>query len=157
MSGFADAFFERINRYHMADWLQETMLKLGRPMPNPALQPGAFSRSDRSWGLILTFGRVGTPLDNWQDEIILVSAEGDSTSPMPFGLDPINETPASATMKLSDNIAGPGDARGDADERRISFFMEGGRLIELRFNEGMIGFDRIIMARLGEPQEWQPA
>lgn len=74
---------------------------------------------------------------------------------MPLGLDAAAETIASAAAKLSQSISGGSPAELASGDRRVSFFMDGGRVIELRFAPSLVGFDRILVARLGEPLDWR--
>lgn len=144
-----DELFRRIGSYGIGNWLEDLLGRAGHGLP-ASLQPGNELRTVRISGFVLTLGRIATPLPDPRDEIVLLRAEGDRSAPMPFRLKTDFETDESAMQKLSDNVAGVGASEPDAADRRVSFFMNGGGVVELRFNEKMQGFDRILMARLGE-------
>lgn len=92
----------------------------------------------------MTIGQTEQPVADDRDAFYLHRVQGDASAPMPFGLNPTEETPATAMSKLSTDTVG-----GEETDRRVSFFPNEGRVIELRFNKGLIGFDRILIACLG--------
>ncbi|TDK29118.1 hypothetical protein E2F50_22780 [Rhizobium deserti] len=144
-----DELYQRINCYGIGSWLESLFARAGHSLP-PAMRHADELRMDRFMGFLLTFGRLPESLPDPRDQIILLRAEGDGAAPMPFGLNAQFETVESAKHKLSNNIAGGSVSELQAGDRRVSFFLNDGGVVELRFAETMQGFDRILMARLGD-------
>lgn len=154
MTTIADEMLARVHCYGVGLWLSSLFGSFGQILPDVDASPGTLRPTRLTSALTLTLGRVAMPQTDLRNALVLVRVEGDATAPMPLGLDPAIETPASARVKLTTNTAGGSVddiARGD---RRVSHFLAGGRIVELRFNVGMMGFDRIILARLGAALDW---
>lgn len=149
MFNIADDIFEKINCFGVGHWLGDLALKLGFDLQGQNLSPGSFHTTNPGRGLILTIGRTDQSVPDNKDALYLYRVQGGPSAPMPFGLNPVEETLSSAMSKLSRDTAG-----GEASDRRVSFFLNEGKVIELQFNEGMTGFGKILMAGLGGPHEW---
>lgn len=147
MANIADDIVENINCFGVGRWLEGLTIKLGVELPGQTLRPGSFYTTKSARGLILTIGQTEQPVADDRDVFYLHRVQGDASAPMPSGLNPTEETPATAMSKLSTDTVG-----GEETDRRVSFFVNEGRVIELHFNEGMIGFDRILIACLGGPR-----
>lgn len=148
-----DELYQRIGSYGIGNWLADLLTRAGQDFP-AFLRPGDELHTARFTGFVLTFGRITTPLQDPRDEIVLLRAEGDRFAPMPFRLSTDFETVESATQKLSADKAGGNTPELEAGDRRVSFFMGGGSVVELRFTNKMRGFDRILMAQLGVFRNW---
>lgn len=149
MFSIAEDILGKINCVGVGRWLEDLATKLGVDLPGQNLQHGHFHTIKSARGLILTFGRTDQPVSDDKDALYLHRVVGDALAPMPFRLNPAEETLATAMAKLSSDYVG-----GEETERRVSFFLDEGKVIELRFNQGMIGFDRILIACLGGPRMW---
>lgn len=68
---------------------------------------------------------------------------------LPFGLDPANETPASAAQKLQVEGLGLDPAAVAAGDRRQTFFLEEGLVLELLWRECLAGLEQVRAVRLG--------
>lgn len=94
---------------------------------------------------------VGDP-ERWLIRHIQWSADADSGEwlhALPFGLDAVNETPASAALKLQAEGLGLNAAAMAEGDRRQSFFLEDGLVLELLWREGLTGLERVSAERLG--------
>lgn len=149
--GTMDEIVQRVNCYGVGPWLEQVLVDLGLVLPiTPVTLP-------RSAGLVLKLEASPSmpPSSDRRDGFFISLIEGDDTVPAPLGLDSNGETIDSARAKLSRSIAGGSPAELAAGDRRVSFFIDGGRVIELRFKPNLVGFDRIVVARLGIPQDWR--
>ncbi len=151
----ADELLARINCFGMGAWLGGVLAGSGQVLPDAGLASGALRSARLAPGLTVTLGRVPVPQSDPRDALVLVRVEGDPTAPMPLGLDPVAETLAGAKVKLSANTAGGSPGEVAAGDRRVSFFLDGARVVELRFAPGLVGFDRFVLARLGAPLDWR--
>ncbi|WP_162561258.1 hypothetical protein [Methylobacterium terrae] len=151
-----DEAVRRINCIAVGAWLEAWLAALGLPLPT-AFGPTGEAVTPRASGLVLRIGALARAqgLPDPRDRLHLIAIEADASAPMPLGLDPDGETLATATARLSSSIVGGSPGELAAGDRRVSFFMEGGRVIELRFLDGLVGFDRLLVARLGEPGDWR--
>lgn len=106
-------------------------------------------------GLTLEFeyvlGEKGRRLPwGWALRELIVEGKG---HPVPFGLDPDNETPESAREKLSsDAVGGRAEGRLSAD-LRVTHFLDDDRAVEIRFSPSWVGFDRVWVVRLGDARD----
>ncbi|MBP1853427.1 hypothetical protein [Rhizobium halophytocola] len=145
---FGDELFERIGTCGNEAWIDRLQNFL-KQVP-PAVDDIRNGRGAiRSHGWVLTFEILPRTGAGIPEDIVLQRATGDAAASMPFSLDPQGETLDSVVTKLTDNIARGSPSAIAAGDRRVSFFLENARVIELTFNEGMEGFSRILMARLG--------
>ncbi|SDA32877.1 hypothetical protein SAMN02799622_05345 [Methylobacterium sp. UNC378MF] len=151
-----DEAVQRINCYAVGAWLERLLTAAGQPLP-AAAGPTPGIALPRVSGLVFRIGSVPAQpsLSDSRDLFHLITIEGNGTAPMPLGLDAAAETISSASAKLSQSVVGGSSAELASGDRRISFFMSGGRVIELRFGPSLVGFDRILIARLGEPWDWR--
>lgn len=76
-------------------------------------------------------------------------ASGEWMHALPFGLDPVVETPASAAQKLQAEGQGLAAAAVAAGDRRQAFFLEDGLVLELLWLDGLIGLAGLSAVRLG--------
>ncbi|WP_156655665.1 hypothetical protein [Methylobacterium platani] len=146
----------RINCTAVGAWLEAWLAALGLPLP-AAFDGNGEAVTPRASGVVLRIGAVSRVqgLPDPRDRLRLIAIEADAGAAMPLGLDAARETLATATAKLSTATVGGSPAELAAGDRRISFFIDGGRVIELRFLDGLVGFDRLLVARLGEPGDWR--
>lgn len=151
----ADELLARINCFGMGAWLDGVLAGSGQVLPGAGLASGALRSARLAPGLAATLGRVLVPQSDPRDSLVLARVEGDATAPMPRGLNPATETPGTAGAKLSTNTAGGSPGEVASGDRRVSFFLDGARVVELRFNPGLVGFDRIVLARLGVALDWR--
>ncbi|KQT92673.1 hypothetical protein ASG60_21245 [Methylobacterium sp. Leaf469] len=151
-----DEAVQRINCYAVGDWLERLLAATGQTLPATAVSAAGVVLP-RAAGLVFRVGAIPArpSASDPRDLLHLIAIEGDATVPMPLGLNAAKETIGSASAKLSQSIAGGSVAEVASGDRRVSFFMAGGRVIELRFASGLVGFDRILVARLGEPYDWR--
>lgn len=150
-SATMEELVQRVNCYGVGPWLGQVLADLEVAFPTaPVTLP-------RSGGLVLKIDALApAPQSSDRRDAFYISlAEADDTVPPPLGLDATSETIDSARAKLSPSIAGGSPAEIVAGDRRVSFFMDGGRVIELRYKPNLVGFDRIVVARLGAPQDWR--
>ena len=94
---------------------------------------------------------VGDP-ERWLIRRLLWSADpesGEWRHALPFGLDAAHETPATAALKLQAEGLGLNAADMAAGDRRQTFFLEEGLVLELAWCGGLSGLERVTAARLG--------
>lgn len=151
-----DEVVRRINCYAVGVWLEQLLASMGLSLPASTGSARGIALP-RAAGLVLRIDSIpaGPALADPRDRFYLTVVEGDATVPMPLGLDVAAETIGSASAKLSQSISGGSSTELASGDRRVSFFMDGGRVIELRFAPSLVGFDRILIARLGEPWDWR--
>ena len=162
----ADALCTRINCYSLGAWLAELAHHLDVPLsallPVPPLPRHEFTVPRR--GLHLVFAHphaghvdVGDP-ERWElteaKFFFLPGEPGVWRDAAPFALDPGTETPASAKQKLSDETSGLSSRAIAQGDRRMSYFLDDARVVELTFRAGMVGLERIHIVRLGSAQDY---
>ena len=152
---FTDDAFDRINCFGIGAWLATAFEELGQTWPPSSLKPDTDYVTQRSRGLVFAISRIATSLPNWHDELVLARIEGDATAQMPLTLDPRMETLASTEEKLSPTAIDGSPADVAVGDCRVSFFLNDARVVELRFLPNLVGFDRILMARLGAALDWR--
>lgn len=75
---------------------------------------------------------------------------------LPFGLDMVKETPASAVQKLGDDTTGLTQSAIDRGDLRQSFTLNDARVVELLWKPALVGIDRAWILRLGQPLSAPP-
>ncbi len=153
-SATMDEIIERVNCYGVGTWLALVLADIGLAAP---AHGGSFVTLPRSAGLLLKIEFLESALQSSDpaDAFYISLAEGNELVPPPRGLERTDETIDTARAKLSPSIVGGSPSELAAGDRRVSYFMAGGRVVELRFNSSLVGFDRILIARLGEPRDWR--
>ena len=158
LAAIADEAYARINCYGIGGWLDAVFLRLGLSLP-PTPQPWEQISSPRASGLVITIYRqpniVPTPATS-RDAFVLSKVEGDAFAPTPRGLDATHETLRSAMAKLSPNIEGGSPADIAAGDTRVSYFMPDGKVVGIRFNSSLIGFDQFVVVALGTTSAFLP-
>ena len=156
----ANEAYYRVNCYGIGRWLEAFAFGLGVTLPDVGLSPGVRLVTPRSSGVALTLYRLPDP---WpatadpRDRIVLERVEFTPPTALPLGLDAATETPDSARLKLSSDTAGGSVADLATGDTRISFFMPAARGIELSFDTNLVGFGRVVLARLGIALDWRKA
>lgn len=142
---------QRINCFGIGIWIEQLFSALSLPMPSPT-GPTPIAPL-RSSGLVFRIETVDLNMPDLRDRLYISLLEGDTTSPSPFNLDSKTESIQSAKSKLSHSTSSTFPA--STQDHRVSFFLDGGRVVELRFRLPSPGFDRFIVARLGAPLDWR--
>lgn len=155
----ADNIAQRLNCRQIGDWLNALALTFAQPisalLPIPAAENHIFNTN----GLKLTLSHphaghveAGDP-DRWLITDAKFDVLGQSGArwdyPLPYSLNALSETPASAQQKLGDNtteVSARDLARGD---RRQSFFLDNALVIEIVWRPELRGIERITLVRLG--------
>ncbi len=94
---------------------------------------------------------VGDP-ERWLIRRVQWSADpgsGQWLHALPFGLDAVHETPASAALKLQAEGLGLNAVDMAAGDRRQAFFLEDGLVLELQWRERLTGLTQVSAQRLG--------
>jgi len=162
-AAWANAIAERVNCYGIGLWLPTLQAWLG-------VEPEAWLSDQASTPLDIVASARGVVLrmrplpsltttpapfrnQHWVLEDALfdgaAARERPSVCALPFGLDPVAETPASARLKLhtDDIVVGKGEAK-----QRMSFFLDDARIVELSFGQDMTGIEQLRVVRLGAEQ-----
>ena len=159
----ADALCARLHCRNIAPWLNELADALDMPaqdlMPRP---PVRFHQVIvDSLGLLLVLRHphadqvpVGDP-DRWLITDVKFGLAGQYGQPwmeaLPFGLDPQNETPASAAAKLDTVVesAGPTQAAVERGDLRQTWFCNDALALEVTWRAAGRGIDHVWMVRMG--------
>lgn len=163
---WAQEIAERINCHGIGAWLAELAHGLDVPLPallpEPPLTQHASSVPSRGLHLVLTHPHaghvdVGDP-ERWElteaTFFFLPGEAGVWRDALPFNLDAQTETPASAQAKLGDDTSGLSPRALVQGDRRMSYFLDDARVVELTFRADMVGLERLHIVRLGSAQDY---
>ena len=162
--GLSQQIADRINCYGISDWLRLLAGELNM-LPHDLIPIQATVRHEVECnGLCLRFhhphaGHV-TVADPQRWEMaeakfnLLPGERGTWREALPYDLDPEAETPESAQQKLSDETSPISSSAIPRGDRRIAYFMDDARVVELTFRAGMVGLERVYIVRLGSAQDY---
>lgn len=152
----SEEVYERVNCYGIGAWLEAYAQSLSQSLSGIQLLPGIRRVTPQASGVALTLYRLASsdPADEL-DQIVLERIEFETPTLFPLGLDAATDTPASASAKLSADIVGGTQSDFAAGNMRVSYFMPAARVVVLTFNAGLVGFGRVVLARLGTPLDWR--
>jgi hypothetical protein len=160
-ASLADALCQRINFRNIGGWLPELAATLELPpialIPEPPVTRHEIVVPHRGLRLVLTHPHAGD-VDVGDPERWLITEaqfglagqfDADWTGALPFGLDSANETPESIVLKLGDEADGLSKRAVAAGERRQSYFMDDGLVVEVIWKPELKGLERIWIVRMG--------
>lgn len=166
---WAQQIADRINRYGIGRWLaalaENLDVSFSALAPECPSAKYTFTAPRKGLQIVLTHPHadhvdIGDP-ERWQltaAKFYLLKGEfGVWNNTLPFDLNSESETPNSAKNKLSNDTSGfafQTIARGD---RRISYFLDDARVVELTFRFGMVGLECVHVVRLGSAQFYDEA
>lgn len=157
--GYPDALVRRVVRHHMGAWLEGLARWLGQELQAEADTDadGNASLSSADRDVTVTLSRLaGTPgSDGWVLRKVVMGPRAD----LPLSLARAAETPDSAATKLGTSMSGeiPDGRPRPEGGRRISWFLEGGVVVELTFGPNDTGIERLVAVRLGTAAPWSDA
>ena len=76
-------------------------------------------------------------------------------APLPFGLDTVSETPATARAKLSSDISWDPGPAGSGFGPAVTHFLPDLRVVIVRFGPGSVGVDQVTLTRLFDWPDWR--
>lgn len=160
-ASLADALYQRINCRNIGAWLLELAAPLQLPpatlMPEPPVARHDIVVPQRGLRLVLTHPHAGDIDVGDPDRWLITEAQfglagqfdADWTGVLPFGLDSANETPESIVLKLGDETDALSQRAIAAGDRRQSYFMNDGLVVEVIWKPELKGLERIWIVRLG--------
>ena len=160
-ASLADALCQRINCRNIGGWLLELAATLELPptalMPEPPMARHDFLVPHRGLRLVLTHPHAGAVDVGDPDRWLITEAQfglagqfdADWTGALPFGLDSANETPETIVLKLGDEADGLSERAVTAGDRRQSYFMDDGLVVEVIWKPKLKGLERIWIVRMG--------
>jgi hypothetical protein len=174
-SDWGPALAERVNRHGIAEWLHAFALWLGKTVGEltPAHPQARHQVVAARYGLILQMRHphAGHVSECDPQRWVIYDAKfnlirraapnpnaqpfGIWSAPLPYALDAEHETPASAQVKLTDNLVGGGWQAIAGGDRRIAYFLPQAIAVELTFRTGMTGLEMLAITGLGREQAWE--
>lgn len=160
-ASLADALCQRIKCRNIGAWLQELATTMELPltalMPEPPLARHEIVVPHRGLRLALSHPHAGDVDVGDPDRWLVTEAQfglagqfdANWIGALPFGLDSANETPASIVLKLCDEVDGLSPRAVAAGDRRQSYFMDDGLVVEVIWKPELKGLERIWIVRMG--------
>lgn len=157
----ADALCQRINCRNIGAWLQELaaalLLQPETLMPEPPVARHEIIVPHRGLRLVLAHPHAGDVDVGDPDRWLITEAQfglagqfgADWNEALPFGLDSANETLESIALKLGDEADGLSQRAIAAGDRRQSYFMDDGLVVEVIWKPELKGLERIWIVRMG--------
>ena len=160
-ASLADALCQRINCRNIGAWLLELAATLELP-PTALMPEQPVARHDivvphRGLRLVLTHPHAGDDDVGDPDRWLITEAQfalagqfdADWIGTLPFGLDSANETLETIVPKLGDEADGLSERAVTAGDRRQSYFMDDGLVVEVIWKPEQKGLERIWIVRMG--------
>lgn len=135
----------RVGTYGNGPWLTYFDGWLGAGSIDLKSMASDFAAFLQNKGLLVKFA-YHADCENKPDPnfLVVVSVQFEpGIATLPFGLDPISETPQSAMSKLSSDVS--------SAAQRFTFFLSDNRFVGVEFNKNMAGLIRVAIGHLGEP------
>lgn len=160
-TSLADAVCQRINCRNIGGWLLELAAKLELPstalMPEPPMARHEIVVPHRGLRLVLSHPHAGDVDVGDPDRWLITEAQfglagqfdADWTGALPFGLDSARETLETIVLKLGDEADGLSQRAVAAGDRRQSYFMDDGLVVEVVWKPELKGLERIWIVRMG--------
>lgn len=159
---WADAICDRINCYGLSGWLADLQTWMQAPderwLPSNANDPLDIASPVRGVTLrmrpLSTLNTTPPPfrLQHWVLEHAIFNGAAARQRAefcgLPFSLDSVREKPRDAgdKLKTKDVVVGTGT---ESETRRISYFLDDGRIVEITFGLDGEGIERVWVVRLG--------